>query len=50
MEVGEGGPKDFWPKKLQPSQASKLPAGNLGGCCKPPDEIHGSEVPGNLGN
>ena len=28
-------------KRILPSQASKLSAGNLGGCCRPPDEIKG---------
>ena len=31
--------KDFCPGKLLPSQASKHTSGNLGMCCKPPDEI-----------
>ena len=31
--------KDFFPKKLLPSQANKLTAGNLGACCRPPYEI-----------
>ena len=35
--------KDFCPKKLLPSQASKLVSGNMGGCCKPPGEIQRSE-------
>ena len=29
----------FCPKKLLPSQASELTAGNLGGHCKTPDEV-----------
>ena len=28
-------------KIILPSQASKLSAGNLGGCCRPPDEMKG---------
>ena len=40
----------FCQNKLQPNQASKLTAGSLGGCSRPPDEIWESEVPGKLGN
>ena len=39
------GLKDFCPKK--PSQVSDLTAGNLGGHCKPPDEVQGAEFRGN---
>ena len=38
-----GGLKDFYPKKLLPSQASQLTTGNLGGRYKPPEEADGAE-------
>ena len=43
-----GGPKEFCPNKLLPNQASELTVGNLGGRCKPPNEVLGTEFLGNL--
>ena len=39
---------DIFPKKLLPSQVSKLTAESLGGCCRPPYEIQQAKFPGNL--
>ena len=36
------GTQDFCPKKLLPRQASKVTAGNMGGHCKPPNEVQGA--------
>ena len=44
----EGELKDFCPKKILLSQASKPTAGNLGGFFKPPDEIKGVEFQENV--
>ena len=40
--------KDFCPKKILLSQASKPTARNLGGFFKPPDEIKGVEFQENV--
>ena len=43
-----GGLKDFCPEKLLPRQMSELTTGNLGGRCKPLNEVQRVELPENL--
>ena len=43
-----GGMKEFCPEKLLPSQMSELTTGNLGGRCKPLNEVQRVELLENL--
>ena len=42
------GLQDFSQKKLLPRQASELTAGNVGGRCKPLNEVQGARFQKNL--
>ena len=43
------GLQGFCPKKVLPRQVTELIAGNIGGCCKPPNEFQGAAFQKNMG-
>ena len=43
------GLQGFCPKRVLPRQVNELIVGNIGGCCKPPNEFQGATFQKNMG-